>query len=68
VTRLDVPDGNVVTLILGGEKARALGHVLGHGDGLMRPGDEVLLAGGKVNKADEGVEEAVLELEGRAAV
>jgi hypothetical protein len=34
----------------------------------MRPGYEVLLARGKVDESDEGVEEASLELEGRAAI
>ena len=68
VTRFDVPDSNVVALIFGREKARALWHVLGHNDGLMRPGYEVLFARGKVDESDRGVEEASLELKGRTAV
>jgi hypothetical protein len=68
VARLDVPDSNIVSLVLGREKSRALWHVLRHDDWLMGPGHEVLLARGKVDETDKRVEEASLELKGRAAI
>jgi len=68
VVGLDVPDGNVVALVLGREKSRALWHVFRNDDGLMGPGYEVLLARRKVDETDEGVEETSLEFEGGATV
>jgi hypothetical protein len=68
MARLDVPDSNIVALVLRREKPRALWHVLRHDDGLMGPGHEVLLARRKVDETDEGMEETSLELEGGTAI
>ena len=68
MARLDVPDSNIVALVLRREKPRALWHVLCHDDGLMGPGHKVLFARRKIDETDEGVEETSLELEGGASI
>ena len=68
MARLNVPDCDVVALVLGREREWALGHILRHNDRLVRPSDEILFAWRKVNESDEGMEEAGLELERRASV
>ena len=68
MARFDVPDGNIVALVLGREKSRALWHVLRDDDGLMGPGNEIFLTRRKVDETDKGVEEASLELEGGATI
>jgi hypothetical protein len=61
VASFDVPDGNVVALVLCREKPRALWHVLRRrDDGFMGPRYEVLLARRKVDETDERVEETTL--------
>ena len=49
VACLDVPDCDVVALVFGGEGTWAFGHVLRHNDRLVRPSDEILFAGRKVD-------------------
>lgn len=65
ITGFDVPDSDVVALIVGREVLRSLDSTFGNNDRFVRPGHDVVFAGGKVDELDHGVRKALHGLPGR---